>query len=90
MLTMAERKKKSAAAAQASKKKGRAKSSTPLKVSVGQERPPRAGMPAQDSIISETTFVSPKGKVYRILKTNEMDAYDEPLPPQKRRRRPSR
>jgi hypothetical protein len=86
MLTMAERKKKSAAAAQASKKKGRAKSSTPLKVSVEQERPLRAGMPAQDSIISETTFVSPKGNVYRILKTNEMDAYDEPLPPQKRRR----
>jgi len=34
------------------------------------------GMPAKDSVIGEVTFKSPKGKVYRILKTNETDAYD--------------
>jgi hypothetical protein len=49
--------------------------------------PIRAGMPAPDSIISEETFVSPKGNVYRILKTNERDDYDNPLPPQKKRSR---
>lgn len=41
-------------------------------------KPPGAGMPAQDSILSEKVFKSPKGKVYRIIKTNEMDAYDKP------------
>ncbi len=86
---MAERK-KTAATAQTSKKKRRAEPSTPAKDTAGLERPRRTGMPAPDSIISETTFVSPKGKVYRILKTNEMDAYDEPLPSQKRRHRRNR
>jgi hypothetical protein len=47
----------------------------------------RTGMPAPDSVISETTFVSPKGNVYRILKTNETDDYDKPPPSQKKRSR---
>ncbi len=41
--------------------------------------PPRTGMPAQDSIVSETTLTSPKGTVYRIIKTDEVDEYDEPV-----------
>jgi len=36
----------------------------------------RTGMPAKDSIVDEVLFKSPKGTKYRILKTNEVDAYD--------------
>jgi hypothetical protein len=55
--------------------------------SVETELAIRTGMPAPDSVISETTFVSPKGNVYRILKTNETDDYDKSPPPQKKRSR---
>lgn len=41
------------------------------------EKPRRAGLPAPDSIISEVTFISSKGKKYRIIKTTEKDAYDK-------------
>ena len=37
----------------------------------------RAGMPAPDSIVSETIFKSPKGNVYRMLHTSEVDEYEE-------------
>lgn len=37
----------------------------------------RAGMPAPDSVVSETTFKSPKGTVYRMLETIEVDEYEE-------------
>jgi len=42
------------------------------------ERPneTRTGMPAKDSVVGEVLFKSPKGTKYRILKTNEVDAYD--------------
>jgi hypothetical protein len=38
----------------------------------------RKRLPSADSIISEKTLTSPKGRVYRIIKTNQTDAYDEP------------
>ncbi len=44
--------------------------------------PLRTGMPAQDSII-EVREYKRGDKVYRVIKTNEMDAYDEPLPPKR-------
>jgi hypothetical protein len=47
---------------------------------------PRAGLPARDSVVGEETLTSPKGNVYRVLKTNETDAYDKPAPPKRRRR----
>lgn len=37
----------------------------------------RAGMPARDSVVSEKTLKSPKGNVYRLLKTDETDETDE-------------
>jgi hypothetical protein len=40
--------------------------------------PRRKGLPSADSVVSETTFTSPKGRVYRILRTNQTDPYDEP------------
>jgi hypothetical protein len=49
----------------------------------------RPGMPDEASVLSEKTFTSPKGKQYRIIKTDEMDPYDASMPPkEKRRQRP--
>jgi len=44
------------------------------------EIPP--GTPDPGSIVSERSFVSPKGKRYTIITTNEMDPYDEPAKPE--------
>jgi hypothetical protein len=51
---------------------------------VGTDDP---GMPDPASIVEERTFVSPKGRRYTILRTDQMDPYDVPQPP--RRKRPS-
>ena len=48
----------------------------------------RRGMPAHDSVQDVVDFVSPHGVPYRILKTNEMDAYDPPRQAHKKRRKP--
>jgi hypothetical protein len=37
---------------------------------------PRPGLPDKSSIKSVKTLVSPKGTRYRIIETNETDAYD--------------
>ena len=42
-------------------------------------------MPDEATVLSEKTFTSPKGKRYRIIKTDETDPYDAPQPPEKRR-----
>jgi hypothetical protein len=47
----------------------------------------RPGLPAKSSILSERTFVSPGKKRYRIIRTSERDAYDEPDPADKKERR---
>ncbi len=42
---------------------------------------PRArnpGLPSKETVISERTFTSPKGKHYRIIRTTEKDPYDPP------------
>jgi len=50
---------------------------------------PRAGLPDPASVVSEGAFTSPKGVRYRVLRTTETDAYDQPAaPPPKRGRRP--
>lgn len=33
--------------------------------------------PPSESIVSEKEFRSPKGRVYRIIRTTEVDAYEE-------------
>jgi hypothetical protein len=51
----------------------------------------RPGMPAADSVRAVVDFVSPPKVHYTILKTSEMDAYDEPYSAQPRsnkKRRP--
>jgi hypothetical protein len=47
---------------------------------------PRPGLPDPGSVLSEATFVSPKGKRYRVLKTTEEDPYDRPAGTQKKGR----
>jgi hypothetical protein len=39
----------------------------------------RPGMPNKASVLSEKAFTSPKGKHYRIIRTDEMDPYDAPV-----------
>jgi len=36
-----------------------------------------AGLPNETSIVAERAFLSPKGKRYRIIRTNETDPYDD-------------
>ena len=38
----------------------------------------RPGLPAKESVVEEKVFVSPKGATYRILRTTEVDEYEEP------------
>jgi hypothetical protein len=45
----------------------------------------RPGMPKEASVLSEKAFTSPKGKQYRILKTDETDPYDAPVPSEEQR-----
>ena len=47
----------------------------------------RPGMPNKASVLSEKVFTSPKGKHYRIIRTDEMDPYDAPVSPEERRAR---
>jgi hypothetical protein len=56
-------------------------------------RPSRPIVPSPDTVVAETKLVSPKGRVYRVLRTNQKDPYDEPAgepPPPKGARRPKR
>jgi hypothetical protein len=46
----------------------------------------RPGMPARDSVLKVVDFRSPQGDEYKILKTNETDAYDQPPSAKKKRR----
>ena len=48
--------------------------------------PLRTGMPAQDSITG-VKQIRRGGKVYRIIKTNETDSYDDPVQPKGKRSR---
>jgi hypothetical protein len=46
----------------------------------------RPGTPDEESVLEEREFTSPKGKRYRIIRTDETDPYDGPLSPEERRR----
>jgi len=48
--------------------------------------PLRRGMPAQDSIIS-VKEMKRGGKVFRVIKTTEIDEYDKPLAEGRKKRR---
>ena len=45
----------------------------------------RPGLPNKASVLSEKVFTSPKGKHYRIIRTDEMDPYDAPVDSKKQR-----
>ena len=42
-----------------------------------QDAPAPEGLPNPASVVGEQTFVSPTGRKYTILKTNEVDASDK-------------
>lgn len=37
----------------------------------------RPGLPDPATVVAEETIISPKGRRYRILKTRQMDAYED-------------
>ena len=45
----------------------------------------RPGLPKKASVLSEKVFTSPKGKHYRIIRTDETDPYDAPVDSKKQR-----
>lgn len=51
-----------------------------------KRKKPRPGLPAKESILEVKEFVSPKGKPYRILRTNEVDEYEEKARPERPRK----
>ena len=55
------------------KRKGPRKSSGETPSSA---RPRNPGLPDPKTIVSERTFVSPKGTRFRIIRTTEKDPYD--------------
>ncbi len=65
-------------------KKDRAsrKSKDPAEHSGDRARP---GRPDEGSVLEEKEFTSPKGNRYRVIRTDETDPYDAPLPPEGRR-----
>jgi len=70
---------------QADKKDARA-SHTSNGVTESAEGKGRPGMPKKASVLSEKEFKSPKGKRYRIIRTDEMDPYDAPVDSKKQHR----
>ncbi|MBV9924191.1 MAG: hypothetical protein JOZ96_04055 [Acidobacteria bacterium] len=67
------------------KKKGAARPAASDAPDVSDLNLLRAGMPAADSITG-VEQMERGGKVFRIIKTREVDAYDEPPKPERRRR----
>ena len=58
----------------------RARGASDAKPRTGTKRgKPRPGLPDESSILSIKTLTSPKGKRYRIIETDETDAYDLPV-----------
>ena len=69
---------------QSNKKDARA-SHTSNGVTESAEGKGRPGLPNKASVLSEKAFTSPKGKHYRIIRTDEMDPYDAPMSPEEQR-----
>ena len=49
-------------------------------------KPPRPGIPSKASIVAIDTLISPKGRRYTIVETNQLDPYDDPKEAPKKRR----
>jgi len=68
------------------KKKSRIKRAPEEKARAVPEQPQlHPGLPAENSIEEVLDFVSPQHVHYKILRTNEMDAYDPVPEPRKKR-----
>ena len=69
---------------QSNKKDTRA-SSTSNSETESAEGKGRPGLPNKASVLSEKVFTSPTGKHYRIIRTDEMDPYDDPVDSKRQR-----
>lgn len=54
------------------------------RTSAAPARPQAKGMPDPKDVKEVVDFVSPGGAKYQILKTTEMDAYDQPSSPERK------
>jgi hypothetical protein len=52
--------------------------------SASAPRKRRPGLPDKSSVVAVKTLTSPKGNRYRIIETDETDAYDPPAGPAKK------
>jgi hypothetical protein len=43
----------------------------------GEREKRRAGLPDPSSVVQVTTFISPKGRRYSVIRTTEKDPYDD-------------
>jgi hypothetical protein len=41
----------------------------------------KKAVPSPETVVERAPLVSPKGRVYQVLRTRQMDAYDRPDPP---------
>ena len=48
---------------------------------------PNPTLPDPDTIIEEKQLTSPKGRTYRVIVTDQVDGYEEPKRPPKKRRK---
>jgi hypothetical protein len=60
-----------------SEDQGNPEQSPPAGAPGAPEASRRPGLPAPESVVSETEFTSPSGRSYRIIHTNEVDPSDE-------------
>jgi hypothetical protein len=61
----------------ARKKKSQGRSSARRVANKASDQPKRRGLPDKASIVSTGSFVSPAGRRFKILRTNEKDEYDQ-------------
>jgi hypothetical protein len=60
------------------KRRGKKSGKVPRGAKPEEKQRARPGLPAESSVLSERTFISPGNKRYRIITTSERDAYDPP------------
>jgi len=60
---------------------------TRRKTTSKKKKKPRRGLPDPESVVDVLEMVSPTGKPFRILRTNEVDGYEESVGVRRQRRR---
>jgi hypothetical protein len=54
------------------------------------KNPRRRGMPDPENVVKKIPFTSPSGETFVILRTNEVDAYEEPAAKEEKKKEKTR